>query len=199
MPILVGMGPGHIKHVTLSAIEAIEKSTVNIAFGRIAETAREITSNIIKANNLSDVILHATENKNSAILASGDACFFGILDYLKKQNISIDRVIPGISSFQYMMSELQMSWHTASFFSLHGRDPEYEQITRSKLSVILTDKINTPDLISATLAKKGANGTIYTGTDLSYPTEKILHNKIGDTITTDSNLATVIISLTLPE
>jgi cobalt-precorrin-7 (C5)-methyltransferase len=192
------MGPGHIDYLTRDAIEIVTSADRCIAFGRISETARQITRNVTTVTRLEEVIKHLKHKGVIAVLASGDACFFSILDFLKSKQIAIARIIPGITSFQYMMSRLQMSWHNATFFSLHGRSQNFHEILNTELSVILTDKHNTPDIISHKLAELGGYGKIYVGFDLSYESEIILEKSLGEPIPAISELATVVVELETP-
>jgi cobalt-precorrin-7 (C5)-methyltransferase len=196
---LVGMGPGHINYLTRDAIEIITSADRCIAFGRISETARQVTSHVTTVTKLEEVIKHLKHKGSIAVLASGDAAFYGILDFLQSKQITITQIIPGLTSFQYMMSKLQVSWQNAMFFSLHGKQQNYNELLNSDLSVILTDKTNTPDQISRKLFEIGARGTIYAGFDLSYETETILKKEIGDAIPDVSELSTVIVEIETPD
>lgn len=196
---LIGMGPGHLNYLTREAIEIISTIDRNIAFGRISETAHLLTLNVTTVNKLDDVIKHLKHKGDIAVLASGDACFFGILDFLQERQVQIDKVVPGITSFQYMLSRLKMSWQNASFFSLHGRVQNYYEILNSELSVILTDKHNSPDNISKKLYELGGSGKIYVGYDLSYDTEMIIEKNIGDPIPSVSSLSTIIVEIEHPD
>ena len=118
---------------------------------------------------------------------------FGIIDYLKKKDIVVDEVIPGISSFQYMMTKLKKSWQDALLISLHGRDEKLEGVIKCKLSVILTDSKNTPNFISKKLYELGIIGKMYTGYNLSYDEEVIVVNNIGDEIEIAGNISVVVI------
>lgn len=196
---LVGMGPGHIDYLTRDAIEIVTSADKCIAFGRISETARQITRNVISVQKLEEVTKQLKSlSGDIAVLASGDACFYGILDYLKSKQISIAQIVPGLASFQYMMCRLQMSWHGASFFSLHGRKPNYYEILNSEFSVVLTDKYNPPATISKKLYELGGYGKIYVGYNLSYEEEIIIEKDLGDSIPEISELATIIIELESP-
>ena len=195
---LVGMGPGHIDYLTRDAIEVVTSVDRCIAFGRISETARQITRNVTTVNKLDEVVKHLKGKGDIAILASGDACFYGILDFLQGRQIAISQIVPGITSFQYMMSRLQISWQGAMFFSLHGRKQNYYDILNNGLSVILTDKHNTPELISKKLFELGGKGKIYVGYDLSYETEIIVEKELGEPIPDISNLATIVVEIESP-
>lgn len=190
---VIGMGPGNINYLTMEAINAIKATDKVIAFGRISNTAKMIVNHVICVNRVQEIIDNIDSTVNTAILASGDPCFFGIIDYLSKNDVVVDEVIPGISSFQYMMAKLKKSWQDALLISLHGRDTSLESIIKSQRSVILTDSKNTPDSISRKLHTLGVIGKIYTGYNLSYDEEVILINNIGDPIEIAGNISVVVI------
>jgi len=190
---VVGMGPGNINYLTMEAINVIKSVDVVIAFGRISNTAKIIVENVIEVNKVDDIIENLDKSLNIAILASGDPGFFGIMDYLSKKDIVVDEVIPGISSFQYMMAKLRKSWQDALLISLHGREDKLEGVTKSRLSIILTDKKNNPNFISKKLRELGVIGKIYTGYNLSYVEEAILINDVGDDIDVAGNISVVVV------
>lgn len=190
---VIGMGPGNLKYLTMEAICAIKSADKVIAFGRIANTAKILVNGVIQVNRVDEIIENLDKKGNTAILASGDPCFFGIIDYLKKKDIEVGEVIPGISSFQYMMTKLKKSWQDALLISLHGRDEKLEGVIKCRLSVILTDSKNTPNFISKKLNELGVIGKMYTGYNLSYDEEVILVNDIGDEIELAGNISVVVI------
>ncbi len=191
---LVGMGPGGEKQLTGEAIEILQTADRLIAFGRIAETAEKFSNAVVRIDKLEDVEKNLTEGTN-AVLASGDACFYGILDFLKKSKVEIDLVIPGISSIQLMMCRIHKSWHNATFFSFHGKDDDYDRILDSSLSIVLTDGKTTPNMISKRLFEKGARGYFYVGYNLSYSNEIILFNEIGGEVGHRSDLSVTVVEL----
>lgn len=142
---------------------------------------------------MDEIIQLINKNENILILASGDPCFYGIVEYLKKKNIPIKRIMPGLSSFQYMMAKLGISWQGGNLISLHGRTEGLETVKNHKLSIILTDKKNTPSVISNKLYKLEIKGFMYVGFNLSYEDEKIIKVNIGDEIQNISPLAVVVI------
>lgn len=190
---VVGMGPGNLKNLSYEAVEVIKTTTKVVAFGRISQTARQINPNVIEINRVDKLLEYVNQDREIAILASGDPCFFGVLEYLKNKNITVKRVIPGISSFQYLMAKLQKAWNEAVFVSFHGRDGDVDKILRNKLSVILTDSINSPNTISALLGEKGMRGDITVGFNLSHDNEVIFHKRVGDHICDISPLAVVVV------
>lgn len=190
---VAGIGPGNPKLVTGEVKEAIEKTETVIAFGRVSRSLGNLRKDYIEIKSVSEVLDILNRKENVLILASGDPCFYGILEYLKKKCIEVDNVLPGISSFQYMMGKLKKSWQYANFLSLHGRDEGLDNVKNNPLTIILTDKNNTPSKISKALNSLGVKGKIYAGFNLSYDDEKIVLADIGDDIEDISPLAVVVI------
>lgn len=190
---LVGMGPGSIRHVTVEAIDKIKAADKVIAFGRIAETAAMIRQDVTVIDKVDKLPWMLEPDKENAILASGDPCFYGILDFLVKQGIKLEEVVPGLSSMQYMMARLQKSWHGAALISFHGREADLGRIKSFREAVILADSSHTPGYISSFLRGNGIRGKIYAGFNLSYENEQIVEKRIGEEIEAISNLALVVI------
>lgn len=190
---VIGMGPGDIKYLTLDAYDRIKNSTCLVAFGRISRSVEYMEKEVIRVKSVGEILNIINENKDVTILASGDPCFFGIVEYLKNKGIQIDEVVPGLSSFQYMMAKLKKSWESAGFISLHGRTGALDEVLKREVSVILTDESHNPHFISKTLFSMGVKGTIYAGFDLSYPEEKIVIKNIGEDIESISSLSLVVV------
>jgi cobalt-precorrin-7 (C5)-methyltransferase len=190
---VVGAGPGNPRHLTAEAIDTIESADVVMAFGRIAESIRSIRTDVIVLKTVSQVKRELEHKGNIVLLASGDPTFYGIVGYLKKQDIPIGRIVPGLSSMQYMFSRLGLEWHDANLITAHGRQLELVSILERSLSAVLLDKENTPDMISKALYKSGARGRIHAGKNLSYEDEVIMTCKIGESTGMESNLTMVVI------
>src|SRR5699024_7221424 len=182
MIIVAGVGPGDPKYMTLDVLDAIKNTPNVVAFNRVSESLVDIRKNYIKVSTVKEVLDCIEEYEEVLILASGDPCFYGILEYLKKKEVEIDKVLPGLSSFQYMMSKLNKSWHKAVFLSLHGREADLAKDQNKPLSIILTDNHNTPSSISERLGELGIKGKIYAGYNLSYEDELIIEKSIGEKI-----------------
>lgn len=192
---LVGIGPGSFKYTTLEAIERIKAADRVIAFGRIARTAKEIRTDIYVINRVDEVIDMLDAEIDTVILASGDPCFYGILDFLQKQGVNLYEVVPGLSCIQYMMAKLKKSWHDAALISFHGREADLRNIYKGRAAIILADSKHTPGYISCYLHEKGLRGRIYAGFNLSYEDELIVEKRIGEGIENISPLALVVIEI----
>ncbi len=190
---VAGIGPGSREYLTLEVEEQIKNTPIILAFGRIAETLKDIREDIIKVSRVDEVLEYIEDDKEILLLASGDPNFFGIVNFLKHKGIAIEEVLAGISSFQYMMSKLQKPWQNAKFLSLHGREEDLNIVKRHNLCIILIDKDNMPSSISKTLYNLGIRGTIYAGFNLSYDDENIITKNIGEEIDDISSLGVVVI------
>ena len=190
---IAGAGPGNPKYLTLDVAKKIKESNHIIAFGRVGQSIEPLGKDYLQVNRIDEIITHLEEEKDTLLLASGDPNFYGIVEYLKKKEIPIKEVLPGLSSFQYMMAKLKKSWQDARFISLHGRDFDLRKILNDKLIIALIDKDNQPSIISKRLYKLGAQGIIHVGFNLSYDDEKIIKANIGEEIENYSSLGVVVI------
>lgn len=189
MLILAGAGTGSIDKLTLEVYNEIKKADRVLAFGRIAESFQEIREDIKRVGLVEDIVkeLEGFEG-NTLVLASGDPCFFGVLDLLKRKGVAIDRVLPGISSMQSLMAKFQLPWREFDFISFHGRDMRLDAFRNNKI-FFLTDKVNRAEKISKSLATLGYKGKIFVGWNLDSDDEKIYEGRIGDSFEEASDLS----------
>lgn len=190
---VIGMGPGNIKNLTLEAFDKIKEAEIVVAFGRISKTAEIIKKPVYTISRVGELMDYVEKYPKVTVLASGDPCFYGIIQYIRDKGIEIESITPGISSFQYMMAKLQKSWQGANFISMHGREEELNKALTSKTSIILTDSVNTPDRISKRLDEIGLRGQIFVGFNLSYEDERIIALDIGDKIEVESSLSVMVV------
>lgn len=190
---IAGVGPGNPKYLTIDVIERIKNADKVIAFGRVGASIRSIRKDYVEVCRVDEVINNLEEGRDVLLLASGDPNFYGIVEYLKGKEVVINQVLPGLSSFQYMMARLKMSWQNANLISLHGRNGDLNKVKDHKLTIALIDKNNNPSYISSELYKLGIKGTMYVGFNLSYEDEKIIKVKIGEEVENYSSLGVVVI------
>ncbi|MDD3225508.1 MAG: precorrin-6y C5,15-methyltransferase (decarboxylating) subunit CbiE [Clostridium sp.] len=197
MVYIVGIGPGSEEYITKKAEDILRKSDIIIGFKRGIESLYYIDNLKINVTSLSRIINILNEKKyeNICIAASGDPCFYGITDFIKKNYIGEISVIPGISSFQYMMAKLSKPWQDGKLFSLHGKSENLiKKVTYNKLTIWLTDNINTPNSIGLSLLKNNIKADIYVGENLSYDDERIQKIAVENIINMEfSKLCVVVI------
>lgn len=190
---VAGVGPGNIKYMTMDVVNRIKDAKNILAFGRVGESIKALRQDYIQVKRVDEIIHYLNLNEDVLLLASGDPDFFGIVDYLKRENVEIKEVLPGISSFQYMMARLEKSWQDAKFISLHGREYDLNTIVDYKLIIALIDKNNSPSYISSQLSKLGLRGVMHIGFNLSYEDERIIKINIGEEVEDYSSLGVVVI------
>lgn len=191
--IVAGAGPGNLDYLSLEVYKRIKSAEKVLAFGRIAKDIKLIREDLIVLERVKDVLSYKDEDV--LLLASGDPNFYGIVSYLVKEGVEVEEVIPGISSFQYLMAKLKKDWQDARFLSSHGRSLDIEEISLNRLSISLIDNPSSPHVISKSLYKKGCRGKIYLGLNLSYEDELILSYEIGDNIMEYGSLGVVVVEL----
>ncbi|WP_297427499.1 precorrin-6y C5,15-methyltransferase (decarboxylating) subunit CbiE [Clostridium sp.] len=175
---IVGLGPGHRDYIMPKAVEMLRKSHIVLGFKRALDSLDFVDNKKMYINKLSDIdeFLNDEKNKdmNVSIVASGDPTFYGITNYINnKTNLNI-KVIPGISSFQYLTCKLNLSWSNAYLSSLHGRKEEFlDAINIHKLSIWLTDKENNPVILCKILHENNISCKVIVGENLSYEDEII--------------------------
>ncbi|MGB9977104.1 MAG: precorrin-6y C5,15-methyltransferase (decarboxylating) subunit CbiE [Thermovenabulum sp.] len=170
-------------------MEVIKSSKRVIAFKRVAESIGGL-NRVECIQNLEDLL---KIEGDYTLVVSGDPLLYSAADFLKRNNVKIDEIIPSISCFQYMLSKIQKNWEDASFLSLHGKNPDWTKVKNPGITIVFTDSQNTPDKISKTLFQKGFRGKIYAGFNLSYEDEIILEKSIGDEIEIFSDLSLAVV------
>ena len=183
MVYIVGIGPGSPQYIIPLAVETMEKVDVIIGFERAAMSIPKINVQKVIVKTLVDIMDYITINadKDIAIIASGDPCFYGITNYIKNKFSGKIEIIPGISSFQYLMCKLQKPWQNAYLGSMHGREEEFiKAVQENEISVWLTDKSNSPQALCAKLFDNNIKATVYVGEELSYTDEKIIKGTVEE-------------------
>lgn len=178
MVYIVGLGPGSREYMLVKAIGVLENSDIIVGFKRAIDSIAFIKDkNRILVKTLKEIldIINNNVDKSISIVASGDPCFYGISDYINRNYNGRLITVPGISSFQYLMSKLNKSWQGAYLGSLHGREENFiEKVKSYKISIWLTDKVNSPKEICKRLFKENLLVKVYVGENLSYDDERIL-------------------------
>ena len=196
---IVGAGLGDLKKMTYEAVDAIKEADRVVAFSRLAEKLRPLRKDIVAVKRLSEVEENLDPALHVAVVVSGDPLFFGLAGTFRAKGITVDKVIPGLSSMQCAAAALKLPWQKMRAFSFHGREPEVDLLLEEPLSCVLLDKHFTANDLSQALAAKGAKGVIHGASYLSYEEEKMVTAAIGEDISIDEDLALAVIELELDE
>ena len=127
---LIGAGPGKETLISLEGDKLIKEADILIGADRIIKTfgAGKPGFNIVRAEDIVDKIKNTGIGKNVAVLLTGDPGFYSSAKKLFKlldsdealKGIEIN-VVPGISSLQYFLENMHLSWENVVLKSLHGR------------------------------------------------------------------------------
>lgn len=182
---LIGIGPGSKDYMLKKAIDTLKNCDVILGFERAIKSIEFIEKEKIIIEKLTSIksIILENENKDIGIVASGDPNFYGISNYLNlkvKENLII---VPGITSFQYLMSKINKSWSKAYSGSMHGREEEFIKLVKeNEVSIWLCDKENTPDKLCLKLLQNNIKCRVYIGENLSYEDERIISGSLEEII-----------------
>lgn len=183
---VLGLGPGDPKYILPVAFEEIEAASVIAVNDRLLQTIRQAgidTKNkcIIPVGapfpleESCELIRKKLKTNNVAVAVSGDTGFYSLLSYLKRKfpNVLI-RVIPGISSIQYLFSKIGRTYHDTKLISLHGRLEDIDELLKSGQPLaLLTDQKRGASYVAEKMLSIGIDCPICIGERLSYPDEKI--------------------------
>ena len=178
---VVGLGPGNLDFLTGAGRKAIETCEVVIGGSRQLEELDELISKDCEKyilGKLSEVVdfIRSREGKDITVVVSGDTGFYSLLPFLKRNFRDEElKIIPGISSYQYLFSRIGECWQNYTLASVHGRDFDYIEGLKNGIGVVLlTDEKNTPYNIAKNICQSGIEDIeIVIGERLSYPDEKI--------------------------
>ena len=120
----LGMGP---KDFSPRVLEAVNRSQVLAGGARILAWFLEHPGERLPLKGgldpWLDKLAELAASKEVAVLASGDAGFYGIAErVIKRLGPEKVQLVPNISTVQAAMSALCLPWREAKIVSLHGRE-----------------------------------------------------------------------------
>ena len=176
---LVGIGMGGAGTLTGEAREALERADCVIGAARMIEAASPFGKPAFAEyapEKVAAVIAAHPEHRRVAVLLSGDPGFFSgakrLLPCLEGHRV---RVVPGVSSMQYLCAKVGQSWDDARAVSLHGKDASVAGMLRRSGKVFaVTDGERALREVCRELVGAGmGDARVYVGQRLSYPDEAI--------------------------
>ena len=186
---MAGIGPGNPDFVLPAARAAIESAEVLVGGSRaLADFARQGQETMTIRGDIDAVLSFIREKiqkTHVVVMVSGDPGYYSLLDALRRefppQTLS---VIPGVSSLQMAFARLALPWHEARFASLHGREPQTEEIAyrEGALLGLLTDRAHNSRTIALHLMKLGwpPAAKLHICSRLSYEDEEIIHTTLAE-------------------
>ncbi len=177
---LVGIGMGGAGTLTREACEALERADCVIGAARMIEAASPLGKPAFAEyapEKVAAVIAAHPEHRRVAVLLSGDPGFFSgakrLLPRLEGHRV---RVVPGVSSMQYLCAKVGQSWDDARAVSLHGKDASVSgALRRSGKVFAVTDGERALREVCRELIGAGmGDARVVVGQRLSYPDEAIV-------------------------
>jgi precorrin-6Y C5,15-methyltransferase (decarboxylating) len=162
---LIGIGDDGCAGLTARAVNAVAAAEVLAGGERHLAFFPQFTGERVllkdKLGDALDRLAELANERNVAILASGDPLFFGVgALVLKKLGAEHVEILPAPSSVQLAFARAGLKWDDAAFLSLHGR-PRWGLLTRLRRvhkAALLTDEENSPRWIASHLAAHGETG-----------------------------------------
>lgn len=204
---LLGIGMGNPEQLTWEGIQALGKADAFLGASRMVESGKELCRQFFSQlpldqqrewTALSDKQERITYKKEEmlswlkehpeilrpVILFSGDTGFYsgakGVLELLKENGFDSNlRLLPGISSLSCFAAKIGRSWDQAEPLSFHGREEEMDwSLSDGKERFFLLDGTERLHEICRRLIAHGqSEAAVWTGENLSYPTERIVCQK----------------------
>ena len=177
---VVGGGPGSIEFMTAAGISKIKSADVVLTSLRLNDEFSDLNANI-KIMGIMDTIDFLKENSDkcdlkASVLASGDVGFYSIATTLRKHLDDFEiELIPGISSFQFFASKLNMGYEDWKLISLHGLDRSIVPYASyfNKTFALTGGKWDVPAIINDLVRVGLGDVKIYIGERLGMQGEKI--------------------------
>ena len=191
---VLGIGPGNKEYMLPIVKRLAAESDVLIGGKRALRLFSHLDKEelVIKAD-LERILNYIQDNyqqKQIAVLVSGDPGLYSMLNYLSK-HFSKDKlkVVPGISSLQLGFAEAKLVWQDAEITSLHGREKSelLELIQKEDKVGFFTDHKFPPDEIAQYLLDNGVrNRKVFVGERLSYEDERIIDGSLEEVAACDN-------------
>ena len=174
---VVGIGPGAAEYLTLQAHNAIHEADILVGGARqLTLFAHWRGETRLLDSDLDGLIIWLREHLHQrvVVLASGDPLVYGIgkrlaVNFPPEQL----RIIPGISSIQYLCAKAAVDMNDLWITSSHGREPDFQAIAAHHKVAMVTDNIIGPYAIAQALLARGLNPTLIIGENLSSADERI--------------------------
>ena len=179
---VIGLGLGAQETMTLEARRALEQADCVLGARRLLESLPDcVTSRRtaeIRPQALADYLKEHSEFRRPCVVMSGDTGFYsGAKKLLPLLDFCPVRVLPGLSSPQYLAARLAIPWQDFQLVSAHGAGEELDPAARGRvryLNFFPPGGRWRPEK-SCRARRYGVLGDadVAVGENLSYPTERI--------------------------
>ena len=177
---VIGAGIAGQEGFTPQALELINQSELLFGVKRLLELFPDFSGEklAIDDRNLAEMLKRLQEcDSRAVVLASGDPLFFGVGRYLLRNLPNeLIKFSPNVTSVQYAFAKIREPWDDSIFVSVHGRALKdvVDRIVANDKAAVLTDEINTPEMIGRELLNRQRSGyKVYSCENLGTAAEKI--------------------------
>ncbi|WBM72112.1 cobalt-precorrin-7 (C(5))-methyltransferase [Buttiauxella sp. WJP83] len=174
---VVGIGPGATEFLTFQARAEIDEAQILVGGARQLALFNDFRGETrLLTGDLDELMAWIRErlNQQIVVLASGDPLIYGIGKRLAADfPMEHLRIIPGISSIQYLCAKAAVDMNDIWITSSHGREPDFQAIAAHQKVAMVTDRIIGPYAIAQALLARGLNPTLIIGENLSSTEERI--------------------------
>ena len=176
---VIGAGMGMAATMTEDALHEIWQAELVIGSKRLTDSVSDprihTVYNEYDSEKIAAYIQEHPEYETIAILLSGDVGFYSGARKLLPLLPENTRVIPGISTVQYLMARLRLSWDDAVLCSIHGRATDLVGlIDRNQKVFALLSGAGDIRLLADKLLEYGMDSVmLHVGENLSSPEERI--------------------------
>lgn len=185
---LAGLGCGTADTITEEVRKALEDAEILAGAPRLLESLPEtLPARRVRAVKPREIVeaLCGSGCDRACVLYSGDSGFYSgartLLPLLAEENMEV-RVLPGVSSVQYLAAKLRRPWQGWLLRSAHGVDCDaVEAVCHGAPACFLTGGTLGPGDLCRQLAEAGlGNLPVTVGENLSYPEERLLPGTAGE-------------------
>ncbi|MDP2719816.1 MAG: precorrin-6y C5,15-methyltransferase (decarboxylating) subunit CbiE [Dehalococcoidia bacterium] len=204
---IVGMLEGGEANLCPEAKRIINNADILIGSSRLLCHFADLSKTKIPLDTEINKTIHFLKSNlgkySQVILASGDPNFFGISRTLGQQlGKEAIEIFPNLTSLQVAFARIKEPWDDAVLVSAHGRPlKSVIEISRHNNKIgILTDKINTPAAIAASLLTSGLDHfQAFVGQDLGGVNEKVFPISLKELRNAEIPSPNVVILITSPK
>ncbi|WP_253938716.1 precorrin-6y C5,15-methyltransferase (decarboxylating) subunit CbiE [Hahella sp. HN01] len=201
---VISLGVGERALLGAAAQEALRRADLIIGSERQLQTVASYPSQGRTAPLPSPFsglleLLSSDSEQEIALLASGDALFFGVGNWLNR-NLppSQLRFYPQISSVQAACHEVGLDEHDMQVISLHGRPfaSLRAQLRNRRRYALLTDQHSHPQAIAQALQAWGMqNSTLWVCEQLGYPEQRIREFSVAELLASPPDVHALHVTL----
>lgn len=175
---VIGIGPGALGYCLVGQEEICQQADCILGSSRHLEVLPEEYRHkgLVapkKLGELHQLLQTYPEDARIVYLVSGDPLIYGLGKWVSEKFPDRVRIIPGISSMQYLASKVCLPMNDAYLTSSHAKVPNFDLIMSLPKVFMVTDQHVGPYQIAQEVIRRGGERKLIIGEQLSYEDEEI--------------------------